>query len=98
MSSLVARKRKTMQQNKSKLAAVVLVAAIGLGAPALAKSLRGANPVGSHTNQIAKRQRGRVPDVIGAGWRASTFGVPNPNHPSLTGGGSTGYNANLYVY
>ncbi len=86
-----------MQQNKSKFAAAVLVAAIGLGAPALAKSFRGAKPVGSHTNQIAKRH-GRMPDVIGAGWRAPTFGVPNPNHPSLTGGGSTGYNANLYVY
>ncbi len=88
-----------MQQNRSKLAAAVLVAAIGLGAPALAKSLRGAKPAASHTNQIAKRQRGRrMPDVIGAGWRAPTFGVPNPNHPSLTGGGSTGYNANIYVY
>ncbi len=88
-----------MQQNKSKLAAAVLVAAIGLGAPALAKSLRNAKPVPSHTSQIAKSQRGRMPDVIGAGgWRAPTFGAPNPNHPSLTGGGSTGYNANLYVY
>lgn len=87
-----------MQQNKSKLAAAALIAAIGLGAPALAKSLRGAKPVGSHTNQIAKRERDRMPDVIGSGWRAPTFGAPNPNSPALTGGGSAGYNANLYVY
>jgi hypothetical protein len=46
----------------------------------------------------AKAQRQRALDAYGSVGRTPTFGAPNPNHPSLTGGGSTGYNANLYVY
>ena len=63
--------------------------AIGIGAPALAKSLRGTKPVASRTTQIAKRERGRIPNVIGSSRRSPTFGAPNPNDPALTGGGST---------
>ena len=61
-----------MHRNLSKYATVALIAAIGIGVPAL--------------------------DAYGSVGRAPTFAVPNPNNPSLTGGGSTGYNANLYIY
>jgi hypothetical protein len=45
-----------------------------------------------------KAQRQRALNAYGSVQRSPTFGAPNPNSPALTGGGSTGYNANLYVY
>lgn len=86
--------------NKSKLATVVLVAAIGLGVPALAKSMQGGKgkAAASQSTRAVKAQGERVLDAYGSVRRSPTFGAPNPNHPALTGGGSTGYNANLYVY
>jgi hypothetical protein len=45
-----------------------------------------------------KAERQRALDAYGSVRRSPTFGAPNPNHPAFTGGGSTGYNANLYVY
>jgi hypothetical protein len=99
---LAARKEKIMHRNDSisKLATVVLVAAIGLGLPALAKSAHGGKgkAVASQSTRVAKAQRERVLDTYGSVQRSPTFGAPNPNHPALTGGGSVGYNANLYVY
>ena len=93
-----------MHPNLSKFATVALVAAIGLGVPAIAKSRHNGKgkAVASLSTREAKAQRQRALDARAlsayGSLRAPTFAVPNPNHPSLTGGGSTGYNANLYVY
>jgi hypothetical protein len=90
----------TMHRNKSTLTAVALVAAIVLGVPALAKSTQSGKgkAVASQSTRGVKAERERAFNAYGSVGRAPTFGAPNPNHPSLTGGGSTGYNANLYVY
>jgi len=87
-----------MNRNRSKLAAVALVAAIVLGVPALAKSTHSgkARQVASQNVRSGSAQRAINP--YGSPRRAPTFGAPNPNNPALTGGGSIGYNANLYVY
>jgi hypothetical protein len=94
---LVAWKENTMHRNKSKFTAIALVAAIGLGMPALAKSTHGgkAKVVASLSTSSAKAQRARALNVDGSARRVPTFGAPNP---ALIGGGSTGYNANFYVY
>jgi hypothetical protein len=88
-----------MHRNKSKLTAVALVAAIGLGMPALAKSTHSGKgrAVASQSVRGVNVQRVRAINAYGSVQRAPTFGAPNPNHPSLTGGGA-GYNVNLYVY
>jgi hypothetical protein len=93
-------RKKIMNRNKSKLAAVALVAAIGLGIPALAKSTHSgkARQVASQIVHSTNAQRARALDAYGSVRRAPTFGAPNPNSPALTGGGSSGYNAYLYVY
>jgi hypothetical protein len=93
-------KDKLMHRNGSNLIAVALVATIGLGMPALAKSTHGgkANTPASHPMHVAKAQRLRALNANGSVQHSPTFGVPNPNNPALTGGGSTGYNSNLYVY
>jgi hypothetical protein len=97
---LVAREKKIMHRKLSKFAAVALVAAIALGAPALAKSTRNGKgkAVASLSARDVKAQRQRTLNAYGSVRRSPTFGAPNPNHPAFTGGGSTGYNANLYVY
>jgi hypothetical protein len=89
-----------MHRNKSKSVAVALVAAIGLGMPALAKSTHGgkAKVVASLSTSRAKAQRAGALNVDGSARRVPTFGAPNPNSPALIRGGSTGYNANFYVY
>jgi hypothetical protein len=89
-----------MHRNLSKFATVAFVAAIGIGLPALGKSTHSGKgkTVASLSAREAKAQRQRALDAYGSVWRAPTFAVPNPNHPAFTGGGSTGYNANLYVY
>jgi hypothetical protein len=88
---------KIMDCKISTLTAVALVAAIGLGMPALAKSTHSAKG-----RQVTVRggsvQRVRALNAYGSVRRSPTFGAPNPNHPAFTGGGSSGYNANLYVY
>jgi hypothetical protein len=95
---------KIMHGNLSKLATVALVAAIGIGVPALGKSPHSGKgkTVASLSTREAKAQRQRALDARAlsayGSVRAPTFAVPNPNHPAFTGGGSTGYNANLYVY
>ena len=88
-----------MHRNLSKFATVAFVAAIGIGVPALGKSAHSGKgkTVASLSTRDVKAQRQRALDAYGS-VGAPTFAVPNPNHPSLTGGGSTGYNANLYVY
>jgi hypothetical protein len=99
-SRLAARKEKIMHRNLSKFTTIALVAAIGLGMPALAKSThnRKSKAVASLTMRDVKTQRQRALDAYGSVQRSPTFGAPNPNHPAFTGGGSTGYNANLYVW
>jgi hypothetical protein len=89
-----------MHRNILKLPAVALVAAIGLGMPALAKSTHNGKgkAVASRSTHDVKAQHQRALNAYGSVWRSPTFGAPNPNHPAFTGGGSTGYNANLYVY
>jgi hypothetical protein len=88
-----------MNRNRSKLAAVALVAAMGLGLPALAKSTHSGGKgrqVAGHGPRSTPAQRAPLFDESVR--RTPTFGAPNPNSPALTGGGSSGYNANLYVY
>jgi hypothetical protein len=77
-----------------------LVAAVSLSVPALAKSTHGGKgkAVASLNARDVKAQRQRALNAYGSVRRSPTFGAPNPNHPVFTGGGSTGYNANLYVY
>lgn len=81
---------------KASLTAVALVAAIGLGMPALAKSTHSgkARQVASQNLRSGSVERARAPNGYGSPRRAPTFGAPNLNNPALTGGGSTGYNAN----
>jgi hypothetical protein len=93
-----------MHRNRSKFAAIALVAAIGLGTPALAKSTHESTHGGrakvtaSLTNCSAKPPRARALNIDGSAQRVPTFGAPNPNSPALIGGGGNGYNAYLYVY
>jgi hypothetical protein len=89
-----------MNRKRSKLTAVALVAAIGLGMPALAKSTHSgkARQVASQNVRSGSVQRARALNPYGSSRRSPTFGAPNPNDPALTGGGSSGYSANLYVY
>ena len=88
-----------MHRNKSKVAAVALIAAIALGAPALAKSRHSVktNHLASLSTCDLKAQRGRGFNPYGSIRRAPTFGAPNPNSPALLGGGA-GYNGIFYVY
>jgi len=87
-----------MHRNQSKLAAVALVAAIGLGVPALAKSMHSVKgrAAASLDTRGVKAQRERALDGYGSLRHAPTFGAPNPNHPAFSIGDSTSYNANLY--
>ena len=88
-----------MHRNSSSLISLGLVAAIGLGMPALAKSMqRGkANTLASTSMRAPKIERTRALNPYGSVRRTPTFGAPNPNSPTLIGG-STTYNNNLYVY
>jgi hypothetical protein len=91
---------KIMDRKTSKVAAVALVAAIGLGLPALAKSTHSTKgrQVASQNVRSGNAQRPHALTPYGSVRHTPTFGAPNPNNPALTGGGSSGYNANLYVY
>jgi hypothetical protein len=85
--------------HRSKIALVALAAAVGFGSFAVAESnhKQKQNAAASHSNHAAKVQRDRAHDAYGS-LRAPTYAVPNPNNPALTGGGSLGYNTNLYNY
>jgi hypothetical protein len=81
---------------RSKIALIGLAAAIGFGSLALAQpshKKKTAGPRGSHAVEV---QRERVFNNASGPARAPTYAVPNPNSPALTGGGSVGYNTNLY--
>lgn len=88
-----------MHCNSSKLIPVALVAAIGLGAPVLAKSIqRGkTNTVASYSSHSPKAERTRLLNGNGSARHAPGSGASNPNSPAHAGGG-TSYNPNLYVY
>jgi hypothetical protein len=81
----------------SRIALVALAAALGFGSLALAESnhKQKQKAAASHGNHVAKVQRDRALEAYGS-LRAPTYAVPNPNSPALTGGGSVGYNTNLY--
>jgi hypothetical protein len=74
-----------MHRNISKLPAVALVAAIGLGMPALAKSTHSGKgkAVASRSTHDVRAQRQRALNAYGSVRRSPTFGAPNPNHPRL---------------
>jgi len=88
-----------MHRDTSKVAAVALIAAIALGAPALAKSRHSgkAKRLASLSSYDLKAERARGFNRYGSIRRAPTFGAPNPSSPALLGGGA-GYNAIFYVY
>jgi hypothetical protein len=75
-SRLVAREKKIMHRKLSKFAAVALVAAIGLGVPALAKSMHGGKgkAVASQSTRGVKAQRERALNAYGSVRRSPTFG------------------------
>jgi hypothetical protein len=85
-----------MQHHLSKLIPLALVAAIGLGMPALAKSSQSRKHLASRGVHELRAQRMRGLGGDGSPRRAPTFGAPNPNSRTLVGG--HGYDANLYVY
>jgi hypothetical protein len=60
---------------------------------------RGLNAGGLNAGTLnARALNAGALNAYGSVGRSPTFGAPNPNHPAFTGGGSTSYNANLYVY
>jgi hypothetical protein len=80
---------------RSKIVIVALAAAFGFGSLALAEAAH-RKAVTSHGSQAAKAAR-QGANAFGS-LRTPTYGAPNPNSPVATGGGSTGYNTNLYNY
>jgi hypothetical protein len=82
--------------HRSKIALVALAAAVGFGSFALADSTHKQKQKATACH-AAKVQRDRAHDAYGS-LRAPTYAIPNPNDPTLTGGGSLGYNTNLYNY
>lgn len=88
-----------MHRNSSNLIAVVLIAAIGLGVPAVAKSIQSgkANTAASYRIHSPKAERTRLLTGNGSARRAPASGASNPNSPAH-GGSGTSYNPNLYVY
>lgn len=81
-----------MHRNSTKLIPVALIAAIGLGLPALAKSIQKGK-----ANTVARAERTHLLNGNGSARRAPAVGTSNPNSPAHTGSGAS-YNPNLYVY
>ena len=89
-----------MHRNLSKFATVALVAAIALSVPALAKSTHSGKgkAVASLSTRDGKAQRQRALNAYGSVRRADLWCAKSES-PGVHGRrGSTGYNANLYVY
>lgn len=80
---------------RSKIVIVALAAAFGFGSLALAEAAhrKAATNHGSHAAKVAYQGA----NAFGL-LRTPTYGAPNPNSPVATGGGSIGYNSNLYNY
>jgi hypothetical protein len=81
---------------RSKIVIVALAAAFGFGSLALAEAAHSRKAGTGHGSQTAKAAR-QGANAFGS-FRTPTYGAPNPNSPVATGGGSTGYNTNLYNY
>jgi hypothetical protein len=81
---------------RSKIVIVALAAAFGFGSLALAEAAHSRKAGTGHGSQAAKAAR-QGANAFGS-FRTPTYGAPNPNSPVATGGGSTGYNTNLYNY
>jgi hypothetical protein len=79
-----------MQQDRWKFVAVALVAVVGVGASALAKSSHSGK---ADATRLARPERPRVLRKSASLRHAPTYGAPNSSHPALTGGA---YNINLY--
>ena len=80
---------------QSKIVIVALAAAFGFGSLALAEAThrKAATNHGSHAAKVARQGANAFGSL-----RTPTYGAPNPNSPVATGGGSIGYNSNLYNY
>jgi hypothetical protein len=81
-----------MQQDRWKFVAVALIAVVGVGASALAKSSHSGK---AGTAGVARAEHSRALRANEPVHHAPTYGAPNSSHPALTGGGG-GYNINLY--
>jgi len=81
---------------RSKIALIVLAVAIGFGSLALAQPSHKKKIAAHRGSHAVEVQRDRVFNNASGWLRAPTYAVPNPNSPALTGGGSVGYNTNLY--
>ena len=81
---------------RPKIVIVALAAAFGFGSLALAEVAHSGKAAISHGSHAAKAAR-QGANAFGS-LRTPTYGAPNPNSPAAAGGGSIGYNANLYNY
>jgi hypothetical protein len=81
----------------SKVALIAFAAAIGCASAALAQSSDSGKAAAHQNGRAAKAERQRALGAYGS-LRSPTSGRPNPNSPAATGGGSIGYNTNLYNY
>ena len=88
-----------MHRNLSNFIAAALIAAIGLGLPAVAKSIQKgkANTVASGSIHSAKAERMRLLNGNGSVRRVPAFRESNPNSLAPAGSGTI-YNPDLYVY
>jgi len=81
---------------RSKIAHIALAAAISFGSLALAQPNHRKTAAANHSSHAGEVQRDRFFNNASGPVRGPTYAVPNPNSPALTGGGSVGYNTNLY--
>lgn len=86
-----------MSHPRKILLLIVIAAAIGCATQAIAQSSHGEQAAAKHNGRGIKAERAQAVAPYGTP-RTPTHGDPNPNSPALTGGGSTGYNSNLYNY
>jgi len=84
----------------SRLAALATLAAIVASTPAFAQSADAATAAKHRSAAAAVSPNGQPGTVRGALYDTAVPAAPsaNSNEPALTGGGSRGYNQNLYNY
>src|SRR5262249_24435152 len=81
---------------RSKTALIALAAVIAFGSLALAQPNHKKKTAANRDSHAVDAQRERAFNSASGSLCAPTYAVPNPNSPALTGGGSVGYNTNLY--
>jgi len=81
---------------RSKTALIALAAVIAFGSLALAQPNHKKKTAANRDSHAVDVQRERAFNSASGSLRAPTYAVPNPNSLALTGGGSVGYNTNLY--